>query len=153
MKLLLRKYSPDFPIKSGEVRISSSATKIKRRKAVKITSANGSIIRELVKTNFKEDKLFIDMDYDSRVELGVTEFYGRDVDLKIKQVFKPRLYWSHPDHGLRLGFQLGVIGLVLGIISLVVTFYPIISSSPKAGEPITPHQTIKTMIDTTREGS
>lgn len=75
----------------------------------------------------------IELDYDSRKELGVTGrpdesgFYTCDLVIrKAKLTEKVRAHWKHPSLEYRVPFQLallslalGLIGLGLGIISLV----------------------------------
>ena len=126
-KLLLKKNIPESQLRSGEVRISAVICrkgKFKRRDAIKIDINGRSIIRELIQTNFKEDTLFIEMDYDSRKKLGITDIYGRQGAFDLKRVNKFRFYWHHPSHGIRLTFQIGVPGLIIALVSLILTFYP-----------------------------
>jgi len=126
-RLLLKKNEHDSQLHSGEVRISTAICRkenFKRRDAIKITISGRSIIRELFQTNFKEDTPFIEMDYDSRKKLGITNIYGRQAMFDLKRVNKFRFYWHHPSHGIRLTVQIGVPALIVSVLSLVVAFYP-----------------------------
>lgn len=126
-KLLLKKNTPESQLRSGEVRISAvicRKEKFRRRDAIKIDINGRSIIRELLQTNFKEDTKFIEMDYDSRKKLQITDFYGRHGIFELRRVNKFRLYWHHPSHGIRLTFQIGVPGLIIALVSLILTYYP-----------------------------
>jgi len=128
MKLLLRKFPPEFQPKSGEVRISSLSSKgFKRGDILRITSPDGngkSIIRQLIKTNNYETEQYIDLDYDSRLKLGIDKYLGRKVGITIRKASRFAFYWFHPSHGIRLTFQIGIPGLLIAIISLIVTLYP-----------------------------
>ena len=84
------------------------------------------IYREVWQTNNQESAPFIEMDYRSRQELGVTANYGRKVSLDLKKARRFLLYWNHPEHGLRIGCRLGVVGLLIGIISLGIAIVPIV---------------------------
>lgn len=129
-QLLLIKNHPDLTPPAGIVRISQRICrkeKIRPGDAVRISAndiSSGFIIREVWQTNNQEPESLIDMDYRSRYELGITANYGKKVTLDLKKTYKYRLYWNHPEHSLRLGFRLGVVGLLIGIISLGIAIVP-----------------------------
>jgi hypothetical protein len=152
-KLLIKKNTPESQLRSGEVRISAAicrGDKFKRRDAIKIHINGHSIIRELLQTNFKEDAKFIEMDYDSRKELGITDIYGRQGTFELKRVNKFWLYWHHPSHGIRLTFQIGIPGLIIAALSLIATFYPAIIPANKANGLPASRQIDTTVTDTAR---
>lgn len=150
---MLRKNEPDSQLRSGEVRISAAVCrkeKFKRRDAIRITINGRSIIRELLQTNFKEDTQFIEMDYDSRKKLGITDIYGRQAVFELKRVNKFRFYWHHPSHGIRLTVQIGVPALIVSILSLVVAFYPDIIPFRKDTDLTDEHRIDAISIDTSQ---
>lgn len=65
----------------------------------------------------------IEMDYDSRVELGIQREDREDGGWNCQIYLSPATltqrvaaHWKHPDLGHRVSFQLGLIGLVLGAL-------------------------------------
>ncbi len=100
-----------------------------RGKWIKIlnTSNNKSIYRKIYgagDTPLNCDQ--IELDYDSSKDLDIADKNNCTVKLfKATCIGQVIGHCKHPDPKYRIPLIIGIIGLVLGIISLVVTFWPI----------------------------
>ncbi|MDH5935658.1 hypothetical protein L8R84_05820 [Vibrio splendidus] len=105
-------------------RVGFGCLKLKRRTAIRITNKkNGQwIIRYCMGNGGKIkglNKEFIAIDYDGVNELGVT--FNKDVRLSVDRADWwdiTRWFWTFPDLNVKLSFRLGLIGFLLGTISL-----------------------------------
>lgn len=62
----------------------------------------------------------IHLDYDSNYDLGITHSYGKYINIEISKARRLTFYWNHPEHSLRIGFRLGIIGLFLGLLGFII---------------------------------
>lgn len=106
----------------GWVRISCyDRDKLPRNTVCKISREGKVVRRAVLGTN---NRGVIQMDLDTRLQLGV------DVDIEYDFEIQPlarwklcewHLYlWNHPDTGARIGYKLGVLTTILGIIGGVL---------------------------------
>ncbi|MCX9011050.1 MAG: hypothetical protein OIN66_08005 [Candidatus Methanoperedens sp.] len=97
---------------------------------IKVKGTDKSLIREIRGIDNKRG--LIQLDFESREELGVTE--GNKYMFEIKKINDYdiinliRFYLNHPERGIRLSILLGIISFALGIISLILGILSILVS-------------------------
>lgn len=125
----IRDFSKEFDFNDETVcRIHTSLIQIYgRNNWIKITSKNASIYRRvkgLSMQNFTKDSM--ELDYDSRLELGIsgakkdTGFIDCDVNIKkasLVEVFQAN--WNYPNYPVKIAFRLGILSVFLAVIGLI----------------------------------
>lgn len=95
----------------------------KRREAVLIKNLeNGQtcIRYAMGGGNLSLDRFSFAIDYDGMVELGIRKEEKLNVVMKKAGTFDlMKMYYSHPEVGIRFSFRLSVVGVVLALLQMV----------------------------------
>jgi len=95
----------------------------KRREAVLIKNVeNGQtcIRYAMGGGNLPLDRFTFAIDYDGMVELGVRKDEKINVVMKKASTFDlMKMYYSHPEVGIRFSFRLSVVGVVLAVLQMI----------------------------------